>query len=62
MSSRLLSRQEVEAVCQLSRSSLYRLMRLNRFPLPVRIGIRAVRWPQSEIESWISQRPRATGV
>ena len=58
---RLLHRTEVEERCGLSRSSVYRLMRAGEFPTPLRIGPKAVRWPQSEIEDWLSERPRATG-
>lgn len=58
---RLLRREEIEQRCGLSRSAIYRLMRDGAFPEPLRIGPRAVRWPQSEIERWIATRPRATG-
>ena len=58
---RLLTRREVEARAGLSRSSLYRLMRQGLFPKPLRVGVRAVRWPSSEIEAWLASRPRATG-
>ena len=58
---RLLRREEVESLVGLKRSSLYREMRAGRFPLPLRIGPRAVRWPASEIRSWLASRPRATG-
>lgn len=61
-SDRLLTRREVEARCGLSRSSLCRLMRSGRFPEPLRVGVRAVRWPASEIEAWLSARPRAAGA
>ena len=61
MPDRLLTRREVEARCGLSRSSLYRLMRAGRFPEPIRVGVRAVRWPSSEIETWLASRPRASG-
>ena len=61
MTDHLLTRREVEARCGLSRSSLYRLMRLGRFPEPIRVAIRAVRWREREIEDWLSTRPRATG-
>ena len=57
---RLLRRDEVEARCGYSRTSIYRLMRAGLFPLPLRVGPRAVRWPESEIEHWISERPRAS--
>lgn len=58
---RLLRRQEVEERCQLSRSTLYRMMREGEFPEPIKVGARAVRWPELEIEAWLSDRPRATG-
>ena len=58
---RLLRREEVERRCQISRSTIYKLMRVGAFPEPLRIGPRAVRWSQHEIECWIAARPRATG-
>ena len=58
---RLLRRQEVERRCQLSRSTIYRLMRLGQFPEPIRIGPRAVRWSLREIEAYLADCPRATG-
>ena len=58
---RLLHRAEVEARTGLSRSAIYRLMREENFPTPIKIGPRAVRWPQSEINEFIAARPRATG-
>lgn len=57
----LLTRRQVEARCGLSTSSIYRLMRQGLFPEPIRIGVRAVRWPSSEINTWLATRPRATG-
>ena len=58
---RLLTRGEVERRVGLRRSSLYRELRQGRFPLPVRVGPRAVRWPLSEIKEWIAARPRSAG-
>ena len=57
----LLTRRQVENRCGLSTSSIYRLMRAGLFPEPIRIGVRAVRWPSSEITNWLTTRPRATG-
>ena len=54
-------RNEVEAATGLSRSSLYAMMDAGNFPRPIRIGKRAVAWPQSAIESWLAQRPKSTG-
>ena len=61
VSERLLRRQEVEARCGLARSSLYRLMREGNFPVPLKVGARAVRWREAEIEKWLTERPRANG-
>ena len=61
MTDKMLRREEVETICGLTRSTIYRLMREDRFPLPKRLGPRAVRWPSSEIETWLAARPRATG-
>ena len=58
---RLLRRTEVERYCQIGRSTIYRLMRAGLFPEPIRIGPRAVRWPEHELAAWLAQRPRATG-
>ena len=62
MIDRLLHRAEVEERTGLARTTLYRKMRKGSFPIPVKVGARAVRWPASEIEEWLAGRPRATGV
>ncbi len=61
MNDRLLTRHEVEARTALSRTSIYRKLREGTFPEPLKIGERALRWPASEIESWLASRPRASG-
>ena len=58
---RLLPRREVEERCGISRSTIYALMREEKFPLPRRLGGKAVRWSLLEIEEWIAAQPRATG-
>ena len=57
MEDRLLNRAEVERRVGLRRSALYRLMRAGQFPVPLKIGPRAVRWPSSEIEEWLALAP-----
>ena len=59
--SRVLTRKEVERLTGLSTTSIYRMMRDGRFPLPLRIGARSVRWREDEIEKFIASRPRAEG-
>ena len=56
----LLRRDEVEAQTGLSRSAIYRLMRAGQFPEPIKVGPRAVPWPQSEISQFLASRLRAT--
>ena len=58
---RLLRREEVEDRCGIACTTIYRLMRAGQFPTPIKIGPRAVRWPASEIEAFLADRPRATG-
>ena len=58
---RLLTRAEVERVVGLKRSALYRAMREGRFPEPLRVGPKSVRWLLSEIEKWVAGLPRSHG-
>ena len=53
---RLLRRSSVEEITGLSKASIYRLMGEGSFPHPVKIGNRAVAWPQSAIVGWIEAR------
>jgi len=53
---RLLRRKTVEARTGLARSTLYQMMQTGLFPKPVRIGGRAVAWPETEVDAWIEAR------
>ena len=57
----LLRRTEVEARLGVSRSWIYSEMRAGRFPEPVRIGTRAVRWRVADLKEWEERRPVAHG-
>jgi prophage regulatory protein len=59
MAEQHLRRPAVEAATGLSRSSLYAMMDAGEFPRPIRIGKRAVAWPQSTVEAWLATRPTA---
>ena len=50
----LLRRDEVERRCGLSRPAIYDHMKKGKFPRPVRIGSKAVRWKSSDIDEFIS--------
>ena len=55
---RLLTLRDVTAATALSRSAVYALMAESRFPKPLRIGSRAVRWVEQEVLDFIASRPR----
>ncbi|MBT0958916.1 AlpA family transcriptional regulator [Alphaproteobacteria bacterium KMM 3653] len=59
MAEQHLRRPAVEAATGLSRSSLYAMMDTGDFPRPVRIGKRAVAWPESAVTAWLASRPVA---
>ena len=61
MTDQLLTRREVESRCRLSKTSIYRLAQLGEFPEPVRVGVRAVRWRESEIAEWLASRELSHG-
>lgn len=53
---RMLRRKEVEAITGRSRSAIYEGIAAGTFPKPVKIGARAVAWPESVIRNWIAER------
>ena len=53
---RMLRRKEVEAITGLGRSSIYEGMAAGTFPKSVKIGARAVAWPEPLIRAWIAER------
>ena len=55
---RLLTLRDVTAATALSRSAVYAMMAESRFPKPIRIGSRAVRWVEQEVLDFIASRPR----
>ena len=55
---RLLDRHQVEHMVRMPRSTLYEAMAERRFPRPIRVGKRAVRWIEDEILEWMESRER----
>lgn len=53
---RMLRRKEVEDITGRSRSSIYDGIAAGTFPKPVKIGARAVAWPETVIREWIAER------
>ena len=58
---RLLRLPEVEAITGLSRNTIFRLVKANLFPPPIRIGPRAIAWRWLDLKQWLDSRPLATG-
>ena len=49
----------VMRITGLARSTIYKMISQNQFPVPIRLSKRAVAWLQSEIEGWVASRVRA---
>lgn len=47
---------ELEQLIGMSKSSIYSAMKNSQFPKPIKLGARAVAWPESTIAEWISSR------
>lgn len=48
----LLPRKTVEKMSGLSRATIYRLIKVGKFPRPLSVGTGSVRWRQSDIIAW----------
>lgn len=53
---RILRRPEVEKKVGLKRAQIYQLMKEEKFPKAIRLGVRAVGWYSVEIDAWITDR------
>ena len=53
---RLLRLRQVSDLTGLGRSCIYRMQAEKRFPQSIKIGVRAVRWLETEVTSWIGAR------
>jgi prophage regulatory protein len=56
MKEAILRLPDVKSKTGLSRSFIYLRMAQGEFPMPVRLGARAVGWIESEIDDWIARR------
>lgn len=51
------------SVCEpvgFGRSQLYALIKQDKFPAPVRLGVRAVAWDSDLIDAWVQERIEAS--
>ncbi len=56
----LLKLPEVARRTGMGRSTIQRDVALGAFPRPVRVGSRAVRWVEAEVQGWIESKIRAS--
>lgn len=56
MVSTILRLPDVKSRTGLSRSTLYAMIAEGRFPQPIKLGLRAVGWADSEIADWLESR------
>ena len=52
----LLRLPQVKARAALSRSEIYRRIAAGTFPAPVKLGISASAWVESEVDAWVAER------
>ena len=62
MGDRLLTAKEVCEITGFSATTIYSWMNAGQFPSSVRMGPRAVRWWQSDVEAWLESRPHTREV
>jgi prophage regulatory protein len=43
----------IQSETGLSKSEIYRRIKLGTFPKPLKLGIRVVAWPSGQIEEWV---------
>ncbi len=57
---RMLRPPEVMARTGLSRTTIWRRVRAGTFPAPTQLGENSIGWLESEITTWLTNRPRVT--
>ena len=56
---RLIDLKEVEHLTGIKKATIYSYMRKGKFPKPIKIGKRAVRWSYVAVTEWIEQLKEA---
>ena len=50
---------DLQALLNLSRTTIWRLRRAGEFPQLIRLSANAVDWPAHVIDEWLAERPQA---
>lgn len=56
----VLRRKDLKPATGLSPSTIYKMIALDEFPPPVKLGLKAVGWLKSDVDAWLARR-RALG-
>lgn len=59
MGYRMLRLPDVVQATGLGRSTIYAKIAAGEFPAPVKLGARAVAWPEALVAEWLANRPSA---
>lgn len=52
----IIRRKQVQAKTGLARSTIYFKIKLGSFPKPIKLGVHASGWIESEVDQWILQK------
>lgn len=55
----LIDFETVQAKATMSKSMIYKQIRQGKFPTPIKVGERAVRWLEEEVDAWLQARVNA---
>jgi len=53
---KILRRPALEGKVNLSRSTMYSMIKQGKFPRPIKLGPRSVGWIETEIDAWLESR------
>jgi prophage regulatory protein len=56
--SRMARLPQVIEMVGLSRTTILRLVHEGRFPSPIKVGMRAIAWRLSDLETYLAERPK----
>lgn len=62
MPTKLIKLPEVVTLTLLSKSTIYKLVKMGSFPQPVKLSVRATGWRVSDVEAWLMSRQPNTGA
>ena len=57
---RIVRMKELKLLLGVSNATIYRHIKLNKFPKPIQLSTNIVGWRLSVVESWINEREQTT--